>query len=82
MVNDIPNRFTSSKDHYLMDVQTSLVSQIPTKKSKLIELFKNANKTELANQIKKKSLNIKKEQDLVRIFELANTASPAVAAQE
>ena len=82
MVNDIPSRFTSSVEYYLKDKNTSLVSNIPTKKSKLIALFKGSDEIQLANLIKKNSLNIKKEGDLIRLFELANSVSEGYVAKE
>ncbi|MEX0291032.1 MAG: hypothetical protein AB3N14_18155 [Flavobacteriaceae bacterium] len=82
MVNDIPSRFTNSVEYYLKDMNTSLVSNIPTKKSKLIALFKGSDEIQLANLIKKNSLNVKKEGDLIKLFELANSVSDGYVAKE
>lgn len=82
MVNAIPSRFTNSTEYYLKDMNTALVSQIPTKKSKVIALFKNSDKIQLTNLIKKNSLNLKKENDLITLFELANSVSEGYVAKE
>ncbi|QCX01084.1 hypothetical protein FGM00_13520 [Aggregatimonas sangjinii] len=73
MVNAIPNRFTNSSSYYLKNQSTAVVSYLPTKKSQLLKLFKENDKMQLANLIKKKGLNLKKENDLVALFEFANT---------
>lgn len=54
MVNAIPNRFTTSSSYYLKDLNTSVVSYLPTKKSQLLKLFKGNDKIQLTNLIKKK----------------------------
>ncbi len=81
MVNSIPSRFTNSTEYYLEDSTTNLVSYIPTKKSKLISLFKDSDKIQIAALIKKKGFNIKQEQDLVQIFNFANTLNENYASQ-
>ena len=82
MVNDIPSRFTNSREYYLKDMSTTFVSHIPTKKSKLIALFKSSDEIQLTNLIKKNSLNVKKEGDLIKLFELANSVSEGYVAKE
>ncbi len=73
MVNGTPNRFTNSSKYYLGDLKTDMISYLPSKKSQLLKLFKEGDKLQLANLIKKKGLNLKKEADLVRLFDFANT---------
>ncbi len=82
MTNDIPSRFTASTDYYLEDLNTSLVSQIPTKKSKFISMFKKRDQFQVATLIKKNSFSIKKNQDLLKILEMANNLSPDLAIKE
>ena len=81
MVNPIPNRFTNSTEYYLEDTNTNLVSYIPSKKSKLIALFKDSDKIQIASLIKKNGFNIKQGEDLVKIFDFANTLNENYASQ-
>lgn len=73
MVNAIPNRFTNTTEFYVKDAGTNLISYVPTKRSKLIALFKDSDKIQITTAIKKKGLNIKQEQDLITLFNFANT---------
>ncbi|WP_396635498.1 hypothetical protein [Maribacter sp. R77961] len=73
MVNAIPARFTNKTQYYLKDLNANLVSYIPTKKSKLLDLFSSDKKMQVAALIKKKGLNLKKESSLVQILTFANT---------
>lgn len=73
MVNAIPARFSNATEYYLKDLNSNLVSYIPTKKSKLLNLFSSDQKMQVAALIKKKGLNLKKESSLVQILTFANT---------
>lgn len=73
MVNAIPARFSNATAYYLKDLSSNLVSFIPTKKSKLLNLFSSDKKMQVAALIKNKGLNLKKESSLVQIMTFANT---------
>ena len=73
MVNAIPARFSNATSYYLKDLTSNLVSFIPTKKSKLLGLFSNDQRMQVAALIKKKDLNLKKETSLIQIMTFANT---------
>jgi len=81
MVNPIPSRFTSSTEFYLHDRNTNIVRFIPTKKSKLMSMFNGVDQLQLATIIKKKGLNMKQEQDLITLFNFANTLTEDYAAK-
>jgi len=68
-----PSRFTNSVEYFIKENQTNLIGQIPLKKSKLIKLFNNSDGIQVANLIKKESLRITKNQDLIKILDFANT---------
>ncbi len=81
MVNAVPDRFSNSTEFYLKDMNTNLVSYIPSKKSKLLQLFKESDKIQVASLIKKRSLNVKDGADLVKIFDFVNTISDGYVAK-
>jgi len=66
-------RFNQSSKYYIMNSNTQLVSYLPTKKSKLLNLFKGSEKVQLATMLKKKSFNLKNADDIIAIFDFMNT---------
>jgi len=72
---DTPSRFVTSTEYYVKEMNTNLVSYIPSKKSKLLKLFKESDKIQVASMIKKNGLNLKNADDLVKLFDFANTIS-------
>ena len=73
MVNSIPDRFSNTKTYYVKDLTSNLVSFVPTKKSKLLNLFNSGKRMQVAALIKNKGLNLKKESSIVQIMSFANT---------
>jgi hypothetical protein len=73
MINNTPNRFINSSDYYLGDINSEIVSYLPSKKSQLLQLFKENEKIQVVSLIKKEGLNLKKEADLITLFQFANT---------
>lgn len=69
----IPPKYSQFSEYYLKDLNSNLVSYVPAKKSKILKLFKNNEQIQIANIIKKRGFNLKKELDLVQLFDFANT---------
>ena len=69
----IPPKYSQFSEYYLKDLNSNLVSYVPAKKSKLLKLFKNNEQIQIASIIKKRGFNLKKELDLVQLFDFANT---------
>ncbi len=81
MVNDIPHRFSASTEYYVKDAGTNLISYVPTKKSKLISLFKDSDKIQITSAIKKNGFNLKQEKDLIQLFSFVNTLNEDYASK-
>ncbi|TAI48496.1 hypothetical protein [Flagellimonas allohymeniacidonis] len=79
---DVPSKFVHRTELYALDLNTNIASQIPSKKSKLIDFFDDSEQIQIAALIKKKSLNIKDFNDLSQIFDFANTISRDIAFKE
>ncbi len=79
---DVPSKFIHRTELYALDLNTNIASQIPTKKSKLIDFFAESEKIQIAALIKKKSLNVKDVNDLSQIFDFANSISQDIASKE
>ncbi len=75
----VPPKFSQFSEYYLKDLNSNLVSFVPTKKGKLLKLFKNNEQIQIASIIKNRGFNLKKEMDLVKLFDLANTLEPDLA---
>ncbi|WP_106146363.1 hypothetical protein [Flagellimonas meridianipacifica] len=76
---DVPSKFVLRTELYVMDLATNIASLVPSKKSKLIDFFDESEKIQVAALIKKKSLNIKYEKDLLQIFDFANSIDRDIA---
>ncbi len=79
---DVPSKFVQRTELYALDLTTNIASQVPTKKSKLIDFFAESEKIQIATLIKKKALNIKDVKDLTQIFTFANEISQDIAFKE
>nr|WP_299341000.1 hypothetical protein [Allomuricauda sp.] len=79
---DVPSKFVHRTELYALDLGTNIASQIPTKKSKLIDFFAESEQIQIAALIKKKSLNIKDVNHLSQIFDFANSISQDIAFKE
>ena len=76
---DVPSKFVHRSELYVLDLTTNIASVVPTKKSKLINLFDDSEKIQVASLIKKNGLNIKDINDLAQIFDFANTINQDIA---
>ena len=74
MVADVPNRFTQSTEFYLKDNATNIIAQLPGKKSKLLNLFPEKDRGQVASLIKKNKLDLKDAADLIKICDFMNSA--------
>ncbi len=79
---DVPSKFVQRAELYALDLTTNIATQVPTKKSKLIDFFADSEKIQVATLIKKKSLNIKDANHLAQIFDFANSISQDIAFKE
>lgn len=67
-----PAKFERKKDvYYIKYSDLDIVVELPTRKSKFLKIF---NSTAVKNFIKQEKLNIKKEQDLIKIFNFYNSS--------
>jgi hypothetical protein len=82
MVTTIPSRFTSTTKYYLKNLNSNLVSFVPSKRSKLVELFDTDEKIKVAILIKTKGLSLKKEASLVEVLSFANSIGSDYASKE
>lgn len=82
MVSDIPSRFTNSTEYYVKDLNSNVVSFVPSKKSKILNLFESNEKIQVATLIKSKRLNLKKEAALIKVIKFANTISSDYVSNE
>ena len=78
---DTQGRFTSVNEYYVKDSGTNLVHQVPSKKSSLLEMFKNADKVSVASLVKKSSFKIHREKDLIKLLHIVNTTPLDYAAK-
>lgn len=66
-----PAKFERKKDEFYIKLSSQdIVIKLPTRKSKFLKIF---NSDELKKFIKKERLNIKKEDDLIKIFKFYNS---------
>lgn len=71
LTRDIPPAFKDKETFYYKDSEGNF-NEISTSKKKLLVLFGNKKK-QMTDFIKKNSLNIKKEEDLIRLFRFYET---------
>ncbi|WP_422859925.1 hypothetical protein ACOKFD_03160 [Flagellimonas sp. S174] len=76
---DVPSKFVKRTELYVLDIAVNIASLVPSKKSKLIDLFDESEKVQVATLIKKNSLNVKDEKDLFQIFDFANSINRDIA---
>jgi len=80
MVVDVANRFTQSTEFYLKDNTTNIIAQLPSKKSKLLNLFSEKDRGMVASLIKKNKLDLKDANDLIKICDFMNASITDYAA--
>jgi len=69
----VPNRFTKFTEYYFQKDGVNRIDQIPQKNKKLIKLIDGAKREQLKVFLKQNNLNIKNEQDLIRVFVYLNS---------
>lgn len=79
LVMSTPHKFVTRTEFYIKNMNTNLISEIPTKKSKLLDLFDGDEKIQIARLIKKNSLNLRDEMDLRKILQFANSMNKEYA---
>ncbi|WP_394747241.1 hypothetical protein [Spongiimicrobium salis] len=78
---DTQGRFTSVNEYYVRDGKSNLMLELPSKKSDLLKVFKNADKISVAGLVKKGSFKLHRERDLIKLLNLVNTAPVDYAAK-
>ncbi|MBW2938654.1 hypothetical protein KXJ69_11085 [Aureisphaera sp. CAU 1614] len=71
LTKNSPPTFKDDEEYYFGDFNGNF-TKVPTSKKKILELFEN-NKKEVSAVIKKNKLNLKKEEDLIRLFRFYET---------
>jgi hypothetical protein len=71
-VKAVPSRFSQFTEYYLQKDGVNRIDEIPLKNSKLVKLVDESKRMDLKNHLKKNSLNIKNEADLIKAFQFLN----------
>ena len=69
----VPSRFTKFTEFYFQKSDVNRIDQIPQKNKKLIKLVDESKREELKVYLKENNLNIKSEQDLIKVFDYLNS---------
>jgi hypothetical protein len=69
----VPSRFTKFTEFYFQKNDVNRIDQIPQKNKKLIKLVDESKREELKVFLKENDLNIKSEQDLIKVFDYLNS---------
>jgi hypothetical protein len=69
----VPSRFTKFTEFYFQKDGVNRIDQIPQKNKKLIKLVDESKREELKVFLKESNLNIKSEQDLIKVFDYLNS---------
>tara|TARA_R110000764_G_scaffold182371_1_gene268215 strand:- start:37 stop:783 length:747 start_codon:yes stop_codon:yes gene_type:complete len=69
----VPSRFTKFTEFYFQKNGVNRIDQIPQKNKKLIKLVDESKREELKVFLKESNLNIKSEQDLIKVFDYLNS---------
>ncbi|NJB72760.1 hypothetical protein GGR42_003251 [Saonia flava] len=71
-VKAVPNKFTQFTEYYYQPNGASRIDEITLNNGKIINLFNGDEKVRVKNFIKENKLNLKKEKDLIKVFEFVN----------
>ncbi len=72
LVRPTPNKFSKFIEYYFIEKDSKVAVYIPTNKNKFIRSFNKDIQPDLKDFIKSESINLKKEEDLIRVFEFIN----------
>jgi len=72
-VKAVPSRFTQFTEYYFQKEGVNRMDEIKLKNNQLIKLFEDPKKSELKVFLKENELNIKEEQDLIKVFDYLNS---------
>ncbi|RIV72012.1 hypothetical protein [Flagellimonas aequoris] len=73
MVRPTPNKFSQFVEFYYMKDGAKFAQLIPTNKGKFVKTFGSANEEELKDYIKEQNINLKDENDLIKVFNYLNS---------
>lgn len=68
----VPNRFTQFTEYYFQKKDVNRIDELKTSNSGLLKIVPANLKPKVKNFIKQENLNLKKEEDLIRVFEAIN----------
>ena len=69
----VPSRFTKFTEYYFQREGVNRIDQIPQKNKKLLKLLDASKREDVKVFLKENSLNIKNEQDLIKVFDYLNS---------
>ncbi|WP_286812954.1 MULTISPECIES: hypothetical protein [unclassified Maribacter] len=69
----VPSRFTKFTEYYFQKDGVNRIDQIPQKNKKLLKLIDASKREDLKIFLKENNLNIKNEQDLIKVFDYLNS---------
>lgn len=73
MVRATPNKFSHFTEYYFMKDGDNLAYYIGNKKSEFLREFEKDKRDSLASYIKEEKINLKKEEDLMKVFNYLNS---------
>lgn len=73
MVRATPNKFSHFTEYYFMKDGDKLAHYIGKKKSEFLREFEKDKRDSLASYIKEEKINLKKEEDLMKVFNYLNS---------
>lgn len=73
MVRATPNKFSFFNEYYFSQSDDNLTYYIPSKKNNFLKLFEKKGKEKIKEFIKEQKINLKKESDLIKVFDFLNT---------
>lgn len=73
MVRPTPNKYSQFVEYYYIKDGSKYAEIIPTNKGRFVKTFAPDNQDELKDYIKKQNINLKKEEDLIKIFKYLNS---------
>lgn len=72
-VKAVPSRFSQFTEYYFQKDGVNRMDEIKLKNSQLLKLIDEPKKSELKQFLKENELNIKNEQDLIKVFDYLNS---------
>ncbi len=72
-VKAVPSRFTQFTEYYFQKEGVNRMDEIKLKNNHLLKLLDGSKKAELKTYLKENELNIKNEQDLIKVFDYLNS---------